>query len=243
MIKNIRNNFIDSGFVTLVIIVAIALGAIILSPLSAHAEALSGYNVTYGDKNVDNNSNRNESPVPFVTSINPSSVYVNSGPKTLTVYGGNFVRGSVVRLNGSNRSTNYINSTELTTELYSSDTANISTNSVVVWNPGPGGGNSNPAYLSVKALPVVTGSVKGASTSRVVTKKTPAVAETKACNCSETANDYGALASNAVFGSNSFLPTGIMQWLLLAILILLIVIITRKIFVGDNERNKPLKHA
>lgn len=53
-----------------------------------------------------------------------------------------------------------------------------------------------------------------------------------------------ALASGVIFGSNSLAPSGIIQWVLFAIAILLIVIIVRKFFGGsDRYHNSPLKHA
>jgi len=50
------------------------------------------------------------------------------------------------------------------------------------------------------------------------------------------------LAANALFGSNGFMPTNIFQWFLLFILILLVVMISRKMF-KENKVEQPLKHA
>lgn len=56
--------------------------------------------------------------------------------------------------------------------------------------------------------------------------------------------NVGSLAAGAIFGSNSFAPSGIIQWILFAIIILLLVIIVRKFFGGaDRYHSKPLKHA
>jgi hypothetical protein len=54
---------------------------------------------------------------------------------------------------------------------------------------------------------------------------------------------YSALASNVIFGSNSFMPSGIIQWLLFAIFVLIVVIVVRRIFLADKYHAKPLKHA
>jgi hypothetical protein len=63
-------------------------------------------------------------------------------------------------------------------------------------------------------------------------------------NTPAPADDNSNLAANAIFGSNSFLPSGIIQWILFAILILVIVIIARKIFGADKKYHEtPLKHA
>ena len=51
------------------------------------------------------------------------------------------------------------------------------------------------------------------------------------------------LTANALFGQNGFMPTGILGWILLAILILLIVILVRVVF-GRRKQflATPLKH-
>jgi hypothetical protein len=56
------------------------------------------------------------------------------------------------------------------------------------------------------------------------------------------------LASNALFGSDgigfgSFMPSGLIQWILFAIMVLLIVILVRKIFGADLRYHaSPMKH-
>lgn len=55
---------------------------------------------------------------------------------------------------------------------------------------------------------------------------------------------YGSLAANAVYGGSSFAPSGLVQWIMLAILVLVIVILARKIFgAADRYHQSPLKHA
>lgn len=55
---------------------------------------------------------------------------------------------------------------------------------------------------------------------------------------------YGNLTANSVFGRFSFMPSGLMQWILLAIFILVIVILVRKVSGKDEEyHHSPLKHA
>lgn len=56
-------------------------------------------------------------------------------------------------------------------------------------------------------------------------------------------NNTKDLVANAVYGSNSFLPSGLIQWILLAIFILIIVILSRRIFGGKEKyQATPLKH-
>jgi len=59
-------------------------------------------------------------------------------------------------------------------------------------------------------------------------------------------NGYNNLAANALFGTSvngvsSFWPTGLVQWLLFAIMILIIVIMLRKVY-SKNYFATPLKH-
>ncbi len=59
-----------------------------------------------------------------------------------------------------------------------------------------------------------------------------------------TANDYKKVTANALFGSHSFMPSGLVQWVILAIFILLVIVLIRRAF-GAEERyhSEPLKHA
>jgi len=56
-------------------------------------------------------------------------------------------------------------------------------------------------------------------------------------------NQTSTLASNALFGSSGFLPSSLFGWIFFAILILLAIILWRKLFISDEEKEKPLKHA
>jgi hypothetical protein len=76
-------------------------------------------------------------------------------------------------------------------------------------------------------------------------KKTVAVAKTKPKTVATVAspNTGNALAANAVYGSNGFLPSGIIQWILLLIAILIVTILARTVFgAKDNYHSTPLKH-
>jgi hypothetical protein len=60
-----------------------------------------------------------------------------------------------------------------------------------------------------------------------------------------TDDNLSNLAASAVYGSSDgFLPSGLMQWIMVAIFILLIVILARRIFgMKENYETTPLKHA
>lgn len=82
-------------------------------------------------------------PAPTITSLNPVSAIAGGAAFTLTVNGSDFVSGSVVRWNGSDRPTTYVSSTRLTASIPAAAIATAGSASVTVFNPAPGGGTSN----------------------------------------------------------------------------------------------------
>ncbi len=88
-------------------------------------------------------------PVPAITSISPSLTYTGGAAFTLTVTGSNFVNGSVIQLNGSNRTTTFVSATQLQAAIPTSDITTVTTYSVRVFNATPGGGTSNASTLTV----------------------------------------------------------------------------------------------
>ncbi|WP_396146269.1 M14 family zinc carboxypeptidase [Flavobacterium sp.] len=85
-------------------------------------------------------SNRDEvivtvKPNPTNDSVNPTSRLAGSGAFTLTVNGTNFVSGeSIVRWNGTNRTTTFVSSTQLTAAINATDVATAGTANVTVFN-------------------------------------------------------------------------------------------------------------
>lgn len=88
-------------------------------------------------------------PSPSLISLSPSSIIAGGDAFTLTVFGADFVPGSVVRVNGENRTTTYANSTQLDAAILSEDRDSAATVVVTVSNPSPGGGISNELTLTV----------------------------------------------------------------------------------------------
>jgi copper(I)-binding protein len=88
-------------------------------------------------------------PSPTITAISPSTTVAGSGNFTLTITGTNFVNGSVVRWNGSDRTTGFVSSTRLEAAIPASDVATAGTANVTVFNPTPGGGTSNAATFTI----------------------------------------------------------------------------------------------
>jgi hypothetical protein len=97
-----------------------------------------------------------ENPAPTLTSISPTSATAGGAGFTLTVNGSNFISSSVVKWGGSNRTTTYVRSTQLTAAISASDIATAGTVAVTVFNPAPGGGNSIALGFSMTALHPLT---------------------------------------------------------------------------------------
>ncbi len=95
--------------------------------------------------------------VPTISSVFPSCApageqFVNSVNNQLTVVGLNFVASSVVRWNGTNRSTTLDSNSGgeiVTAQISASDIAAAATAAVTVFNPAPGGGSSNASTFTI----------------------------------------------------------------------------------------------
>ena len=86
-------------------------------------------------------------PVPTTTGIVPTSKTVGDGAFTLTVNGTNFIATSVVRFAGADRTTTYVNATQLTASIPAGDLTTAGAYPITVFNPTPGGGTSNAQSL------------------------------------------------------------------------------------------------
>lgn len=93
-------------------------------------------------------------PVPSIDSIAPNTIVANTAFR-VTVNGTNFRQASVVRWEGQNRPTTYVNETQLTAQIPASDLAGTGTFDVNVFTPEPCGGSSSNARFSVTATNAV----------------------------------------------------------------------------------------
>jgi hypothetical protein len=95
-------------------------------------------------------------PLPMIHSLSPSSVVVGAAGLTLTVFGTDFVRNSVVRWNGSDRETTFTSRNQLRATVAASDVASVGEANVTVFSPVPGGGTSSVLAFTINnPLPVV----------------------------------------------------------------------------------------
>ena len=97
------------------------------------------------------------SPVPVITSMNPSTAFAGAAGLVLNLTGKNFVSQSTVFVNNANRSSTYFNSTTMQVDLESTDLLTPGHVSIQVVNPLPDGGGSVPVSLNVlMAVPRIT---------------------------------------------------------------------------------------
>jgi MBG domain (YGX type)/Kelch motif len=98
--------------------------------------------------------NTASNPVPTTTSISPASKNYGDAGFTMTVNGTNFISTSVVRFAGSNRTTSFVSSTQLTADIPASDLLTVGNFNITVFNPTPGGGTSNAQTFTVNPRPI-----------------------------------------------------------------------------------------
>ena len=92
-------------------------------------------------------------PTPTITTLDPSNRDAGMGAFTLGVNGTNFVNGSVVRWNGSDRPTAFVSNTRVNATISAADVTSAGTANVTVFNPAPGGGTSNALTFTINPPP------------------------------------------------------------------------------------------
>jgi len=246
--KRFKNKSINYGLKTLTILAFV----FIFTPFnSASAQVCGdgGCNTVFQTQSVPSYNDLNNTyqvapnPKPVIDSINPSGSNRGSSPKTITITGSGFVRGSIARVNDSSRGTTFIDGSHLLVRLTSDDMNRSNGFFITVYNPAPAGGYSNAIYFTLSN--VSSGNNNGAiyPTTNNNDNGTADYGTTYSDTGTNNDNNGSDLASNAIFGSNGFLPSGIIQWVLFAILVLVIIIIIRRIS-GARQKyeEEPLKH-
>lgn len=179
-----------------------------------------GYNYgQYGQGSIPNLNDNGSSAVvqsnaaPVIYSLSPDAKESGSSGTTISVIGDNFNKDSIVKWNSEDRSAIFVSSSHLAVKLTEEDLSGTGEYLITVFNRAPGGGYSNAMIFTLSGAGSVTGD-----------------------------SDGNNLAGSAIL-AGSFRPFTLMNWLMLAILILLLVILWRKIYVTDKDRQAPLKHA
>ncbi len=93
-----------------------------------------------------------DNPVPTLSSLSTTNVTGGGAAFTLTGLGSNFVPSSIVRWNGSDRTTTYVSSAELQAAIPASDLASGGNVQVTVFNPAPAGGLTSALSLHVSSF-------------------------------------------------------------------------------------------
>lgn len=263
--KNYKNyNQISIGLMVL----GMAVFGIILfsTPNKANAYTTKGYyTITDSDYTTTTSQNNyqtgyNENANPILTRISPSTVVRNTS-KELHLYGDAFNPNSIVKINGVNKPTSFIDQNHLIAHLSSADTANLGHQVITVWNSKTGV-QSNARLLKIvnpTTATKTTTTVKKANLVRATNTNTTTIGKdqiviiadrgTELYYLDESVNDGESydvndrtLTANSFFSTGGFMPTTFLQWIVLFILVLLCVYLWRKIYVTDAERNTPLKH-
>ena len=260
---NINNkNLISFGFGLLVV----ASFAIIAIPVKSNAYGTNSINCgpncqgvefyqdgdsgnyNYNNNNNNNNyNNYNSNSTPSISSVSPNSARTNSNT-VITVTGSGFTQGSVVRWNSSDRPTSFVNSSILTAKLDYYDMTTEGDYLITVFNPS--GMISNAVLFTVNNVSIYSPDYSGSATSTSSKKSKTATATTKntsdadkTANQPTTGTEVKDLAAGAIFGSNAFMPSSLLQWIFFAIFILLAVVLWRKLYVSDADKAVPLKHS
>jgi len=244
---------INISFIAFIILGILALG-LVLAPKSAGAQGIYYYSLSQGANTTT--TNYNPSPTytyatnsynlyqaPAVYSVTPSSLRVNQavGPITLAINGNNFYPASVARWNNMDRVTSYVSSNYLVMQLQPGDLATAGTRQISVWNWN-GGISNSIAFSVISAGGATTAAKAGQATASKSLADEKTTEEEKESTTEEVNEKIGPLAASAIVGGEGFMPSGIVQWFLLFIFVLLAIMIIRKIIRGRYERS-PMKHA
>ena len=94
-----------------------------------------------------------ESPVPEITTLDPTAVRSGSGAFELAVTGTGFMTGATVTWDGVDRTTNFVSATRLVASILATDIETSRTVGIRVRNPAPTAGASNEISFVVVAEP------------------------------------------------------------------------------------------
>lgn len=92
-------------------------------------------------------------PTPVAMSLLPASIVQSNQPFYLTVNGEDFVANSKVRWNGADLPTEFVNAQQLRALVGDSSAMAVGNQNVTVFNPAPGGGESDPLSFNLVAPP------------------------------------------------------------------------------------------
>ncbi len=208
----------------------------------SNAPGDTNYNGSDAYNSESNYSTNTNNVAPVIYSVNPDSMTAGSTTtKVVDVTGANFSQGLIARFNGSDRPTTYYNSSHMSMVLYPSDMVTSGTYLITAYNPN-NGYVSNAGYFNLNKTPDTVGTPTSTTTAgdypptstKTTPKKTAKKASTTVCTNDLTANALGS----------GFMPSTFLEWVLLLLLVLLVIFLGRKLYLGNTPKPVvPLKKA
>lgn len=95
---------------------------------------------------------RVENPVPVISSLSPHALMAGAPAQVIVIQGRNFLSTSTLTFNGASHKILFVNSGRIEITLSGADAAKPGNYEIVVANPPPGGGSSEPATFVVQPL-------------------------------------------------------------------------------------------
>jgi hypothetical protein len=140
-------------------------------------------------------------PIPAESSLVPNSAIAGGAAFTLTANGGNFLNTSVVQWNGSNRTTMFVNATQLTAAITAADILTAGTSSVRVFTP-------TVVFGGVQPLGAPSGTLSNALTF-TITAANPLPTLT---SIAPTSTGAGGAAFTLTLNGSNFISSSVAQW-------------------------------
>jgi hypothetical protein len=88
-------------------------------------------------------------PIPVISGLNPASVPVGGSGFQIVITGAKISEGAVMRWNGLDRPSGVVSDSQLVGSILPSDISSVGTADITVFNPPPGGGESNRLKISI----------------------------------------------------------------------------------------------
>lgn len=198
-----------------------------------------------------------EYPTPSISNVSQTPGE-RTGTINVIVEGSGFTPQAVVRFNGNSMRTEYIDSSNLIVKLRAGDYPDgysvlVSVTNVISYFQG-GSKFSNAIRINIDNS-VASGhtvnqtqnnnySGNNSNWNGTASQNGNGGADTNSDSETNKDENVSSLASSAIFGSNSLVPSGLIQWVLFAIIVLLIIIIVRKVTgATDRYHKSPLKYS
>ncbi|MFA4975680.1 MAG: hypothetical protein WC839_03830 [Candidatus Paceibacterota bacterium] len=199
--------------------------------------------------------------VPKILSIKPNSINKNeiTNKITITISGYGFTPNSIIRKNNSNRTTTFIDSKNLLVDIYANDLYSQKEFFLTVFNSDVTNGYSNAYTFTIKDNTITNNTTNNppidysSAYSNTQPNQNPninnqnniPVENNDTVSSANTTNEgFGSLTANALVGSNGFMPSGLIQWIFLVLIVILIIYLWRYIHNSEEKyMSEPMKHA